>query len=141
MDPKQRKMMIMIGVLSVVLVGVLMFVLSSPAAPPKKAAAAAQAGDTAAPAAGPVAWTKPEPWPKQIRDPMTVGTQSRTNEGTQSECVVRGIVYSQTRPSAIIGNQIVFVGDTINGMTVIAIGRDSVELERDGQRWTQQVQR
>jgi hypothetical protein len=140
MDPKQRKMLVLIGILSVVLVGVLMCVLSSPAAPPRKAAAS-QTDSPAEPAAKAVAWTRPEPWPRQIRDPMTVGAQSRTNEGTQSECVVRGIVYSQTRPSAIIGNQIVFVGDTINGMTVIAIGRDSVELERDGQRWTQQVQR
>jgi hypothetical protein len=139
-DPKQAKMLALIGVLSVVLVAVLFFVLSSPVSTPPKTAAAAQSAEPQAPSAGTPGWTRPEPWPKQIRDPMTVGAFSQTNEGSQSECIVRGIVYSQTRPSAIIGNQIVLVGDTINGMTVIDIGRDSVVLERDGQRWTQQVQ-
>lgn len=142
MDPKQLKMLVLVGVLSVVLVGVIFFVLSSPAAPPKKAAAGTAAQThSAAPAAGPVAWTRPEPWPKQIRDPMTTGIQARTNEESGSECLVRGIVYSQTRPSAIVGDQIVFVGDTLNGITITAIGKDFVEFERDGQRWTQQVQR
>lgn len=143
-DPKQLKMLVMCVVLSVVLAAVLFFVLSGSPKPPKKAAAAnapqpRQTDVTTPPDTVP--WTKPEPWPEQIRDPMTMGAQGRTGENTPAEFVVKGIVYSQTRPSAIVGNQIVSIGDTINGITVTAIEKDSVEFEKDGKRWTQQVQR
>lgn len=146
-DPKQLKMLVLVAVLAVALVGVLFFVLSGSPKPPQKAAAAGpaqqpnQTAAAAAAAAGNIPWTRPEPWPEQIRDPMTMGTQGRTAENTPAEYVVKGIVFSQTRPSAIVGNRIVSVGDTINGMTVTAIAKDSVEFEKDGKRWTQQVQR
>jgi len=140
-DPKQQKMLVMIGILSVVLVGVLYFVLSGPAAPPKKAAAntTAPAEPVAASTAEP--WKRPEPWPQEVRNPMKFGVQTAGTETVQTECVVRGIVYSQTRPSAIVGEQIVFVGDIINGMKIIAIEKESVKFEKDGKQWTQQVQR
>lgn len=140
-------MQILVGLLSIILVGVLFFVLSTPAASPKKAAAAsdssAQAEQVPITEQQQIIWTRPESWPEEIRDPMTMGTttQSPAAVGTSTELVVKGIVYSRTRPSAIIGDQIVSVGDTINGIAILAIEKNAVEFEKDGKRWTQQVQR
>jgi hypothetical protein len=33
----------------------------------------------------------------------------------------------------------VYVGDVINGVTVVKIDRDSVEFEKNGDRWEQKV--
>lgn len=85
-------------------------------------------------------WAKPQPWPEQIRDPMAPEILGHGPDSAAPDCVVRGIVFSQTRPSAIVGNQIVFIGDTYNGISIVNITRDAVEFEKDGKRWTQPVQ-
>jgi len=69
------------------------------------------------------------------RTTVTVGVES-----ANAELVVRGIVLGQGRSSAIIGEQIVFEGETVRGTTVRKIDKDAVEFERDGKTWTQQVQ-
>ncbi|HOQ04682.1 MAG TPA: hypothetical protein PKY88_05665 [Anaerohalosphaeraceae bacterium] len=141
-DAKQTQMLILVGVLSFVLIAVLFFVLRTPAAPPKKAAAAVPSENTAPSTAETAKWVRPEPWPEQIRDPMTPDAAARTPDGGTGTpvCIVRGIVFNQTNPSAIIGNQIVCVGDTINGIKIVSITKDAVEFEKDGKRWTQTVQ-
>jgi len=52
---------------------------------------------------------------------------------------VTGILYSEDRPSAVVGNQILYEGDSIRGMKVVKIHKDRVEFERDGKRWEQAV--
>ncbi len=53
--------------------------------------------------------------------------------------IVRDIVYSKDKPSAVIGSKIVYVGDKINDITIVKINRDSIEFERNGDRWEQNV--
>ncbi|MBN1360404.1 MAG: hypothetical protein JW993_07425 [Sedimentisphaerales bacterium] len=48
---------------------------------------------------------------------------------------VKGVLYSEDRPAAIVGTRLVHEGEQVAGATVIAIGKDGVELERDGRRW------
>ena len=53
---------------------------------------------------------------------------------------VRGIAYSYDRPSAVIGTTIVHEGDVVLGATIVRISRGSVEFEVNGETWTQKVQ-
>jgi len=52
---------------------------------------------------------------------------------------VRGIVYSENHRYAIIGTKTMQEGDEINGAIIIAINRDNVVFEKNGNRWTQRV--
>ena len=54
---------------------------------------------------------------------------------------VRGIVYSEDNPSAVVSNEIVHEGDEIAGATVVKIHKDRVEFEMNGKTWTQKVER
>ena len=53
---------------------------------------------------------------------------------------VRGVAYSSDRPSAVIGTTIVHEGDVVLGATVLRISRGSVQFEVNGETWTQKVQ-
>ncbi len=54
--------------------------------------------------------------------------------------LVTGILYSEDKPSAVIGNQIVYEGDTLHGINVVKIYKNKVEFEKNGKRWTQPVE-
>ena len=49
--------------------------------------------------------------------------------GGSGNLVVKGILYNEDNPSAIVNNQIVYEGDKISGATIIKINKDSVEFE------------
>ena len=53
---------------------------------------------------------------------------------------VRGIAFSQDKPSAVVGTTIVHEGDVVLGATVVKISRGSVEFEVNGETWMQKVQ-
>lgn len=53
--------------------------------------------------------------------------------------VVTGITYAEGNPSAVIDGNIVYEGETINGVKVVKIYRDKVEFEKNSKRWIQQV--
>jgi len=55
------------------------------------------------------------------------------------EKTVTGIVYSQDKPIVIVGSQVVRLGEKIDKVRVTAISPDSVEFEKNGKRWTQQI--
>ena len=61
--------------------------------------------------------------------------------------IVKGILYNEDNPSAIVNNQIVYEGDKISGATIIKINRGSVEFEVKkrwlikSQRFTKKVRR
>ena len=82
-------------------------------------------------------WQFPRLSPENMRHPMQIGRSSVASAGLM---VVKGIVYSEQAPSAIIGNQIVTVGDEIFGATVLKIDRNSVTFKKGSKKWTQQVQ-
>ena len=48
---------------------------------------------------------------------------------------VKGILYSNDNPAAIIGNELVHVGDVVSDATVVKITKDRVVFEKRGQRW------
>ena len=54
---------------------------------------------------------------------------------------VSGVLYNEENPSAVIGNRVVYEGDKVADSIIVKIDRDSVEFERNGQRWTQKVKR
>ena len=96
--------------------------------------------------AGAIDWQVPEVYPATLRDPMqfkapppppdTNDTQTVTK--TQ-EIEIKGILYSKENPSAIIGTEIVYEGDTVSGAKVVKINENSVEFEMNGKTWTQKV--
>lgn len=55
--------------------------------------------------------------------------------------LVRGILYSETKPSIVIGDnrKILYEENTIHGVTIVKIHKDKVEFAKNGQRWTQKV--
>jgi hypothetical protein len=96
-----------------------------------------------------IVWPVPDRYPQDIRDPMEWITNDKTTANGQVDGVssseptgpiVRGILYSEDKPRAIIGTQLVRVGDIAYGAMIISIGRKSVEFEMDGKRWTQEVE-
>jgi len=90
-------------------------------------------------------WEIPAPYPATLRDPTQLGqvataqTETETETRTFVKLIVKGILYTEDNASAVIGNQIVYEGEKIRGVTVIKIGKDSVEFEMNGKRWTQKV--
>lgn len=77
--------------------------------------------------------------PMDVRNPMQFGSAT-TSQDESSGLVVRGILYSDDKPSAVVGSHIVYEGDEVFGATVVKINEDSVEFEMDGKRWTLKVQ-
>jgi hypothetical protein len=55
--------------------------------------------------------------------------------------LVRGILYSKTKPSIVIDDKrkIMYEGNTIQGVTIVKIHKDKVEFAKNDQRWTQKV--
>ncbi len=55
--------------------------------------------------------------------------------------LLRGILYSKTKPSIVIDDKrkIVYEGNTIEGVTIVKIHKDKVEFAKNNQRWTQKV--
>jgi hypothetical protein len=58
---------------------------------------------------------------------------------SSKKVALKGILYSEDKPSALIGDTIAREGDVINGVKVVKINRDTVEFEKDGERWTQRT--
>jgi len=52
---------------------------------------------------------------------------------------LRGILYSEDRPLAMVGSSLVQEGQQVAGATIVKIDKSSVEFEMDGRRWRQTV--
>ncbi len=143
---RQKTMAVLVPALSIVFVFVVIQVLSGPSRSRAMPRGIEPAGALAAAGAvgkDSVDWQRPAPYPTELRDPTQFGFV-KTAQAAQAEIsrvTVRGIVYSEDRPSAVIGTQIVHEGEEVMGATVIKINKDSVEFEMNGKRWTQKVQR
>jgi hypothetical protein len=90
-----------------------------------------------------IEWQRPEVYPVGLRDPMKKSytqTPATTEDQTpSSDIVVRGIVWSEDNPVAVIGTEIVYQGQTVHDVTIVKINKDNVEFEKNGKRWTQNV--
>jgi hypothetical protein len=139
-DPRRQKAMTL---LVPVLLIVFIFVLTKVLAPPSQTHGAANLGPTNVSAASDVEidWEVPAPYSAALRDPMSVivSAGGQTDAAT-SVLVVRGTVYGDDHPLAVVGTQVVREGDVVSGATVVKIDGDSVEFEMSGKRWTQKVQ-
>jgi CheY-like chemotaxis protein len=69
-----------------------------------------------------------------IHDLWTTRKITATKVGT-----VVGILYGKENPCALINCELVYEGDTTNGIKIIRIDKHEVEFENNGERWTQKV--
>jgi len=135
---KQKAMLVLIPILSVVLIVVFTQVLKTPSRGSNRTVKT-NAGMSFLDESTQIDWRRPEVYPSTLRNPMkivTSGTEQQTGE-----LILKGILYSRENPSALFSNQIVNEGDKISGVTIVKINEDSVELEKDGKKWTQRVQK
>jgi hypothetical protein len=84
-----------------------------------------------------VDWEKPEELSQSSRD---LTQQNATDGSTGGEIVIKGILYSEDNALAIIGGQLLKVGNTVAGAKIINIDRKTVEFMKDDKSWTQTVQ-
>ena len=135
---RQKATLVIAAILPLVLIFYLARVFIKPAKTGKKSAKA----NVAAAVDSQINWQIPSPLPEYFRDPMVFGSSDQGQE--QTGPVVKGIVFSEDNPSAssaVIGERIVSVGDTVNGATVVKINSDSVEFTAGDKTWTQKVER
>lgn len=85
-------------------------------------------------------WQIPDLYPTQLRDPMQ-GDQSAAGFDEGGVIIVKGIMYSKNRPSAVIDDRIMHQGDKISGAVIVKINKKNVEFEMGEKKWTQEVQR
>jgi hypothetical protein len=136
---RQVAMAALVPILAIVLIIILTQVLSGPS-PKGNTTNFSPSSAAASTTNKELSWEVPEPYPLEIRDPMQFGVSDSVKE-QPSGLILRGIVYSEDSPSAIIGNQIIKEGETIYGAKVVKINRSSVEFNMDGKTWIQRVQR
>ncbi|MHC4532106.1 MAG: hypothetical protein ACYSXD_11190 [Planctomycetota bacterium] len=136
---KQKMMVVVIPVLFVVLIFVFSKVLRSPSRGVAKLSPAGPSNATAA-VDKRQQWQIPEPYPESISDVMQFNEADAVSI-TRGLVSVKGIVYSEDNPSAVVSNEIVHEGDEISGATVVKIYKDRVEFEMNGKTWTQKVDR
>jgi hypothetical protein len=67
------------------------------------------------------------------------GTATFFARGAAENGTVTGIVFSADNPTAVIDEQIVSTGESIYGVTIVNIGEDYVEFEKDNERWQQRI--
>ncbi|MEN8126847.1 MAG: hypothetical protein ABFR90_03480 [Planctomycetota bacterium] len=154
LDAHQKKMATLVGVLCIVFAVVLFVSLGGVGKSQAMAAQNTTENQTAL-AQGTQKtvrdWKNPQPLPAGLRDAMitvsgqTVPAQNSSQNASQGSSfgtlVVKGIVFSQNKPSAIINNQILSEGESIDGIMIVKITKTGVEFEADEKRWTQSVQR
>ena len=139
-DVKKQKMMaVVIPVLFIVLIFVFSKVLRSPSRGVAKPNPAGSSNPTAA-VDKRQHWQIPEPYPESLRDVMQFNAADAASI-TRGLIAVRGIVYSEDNPSAVVSDQIVHEGDEIEGATVVKIYKDRVEFEMNDKTWIQKVER
>lgn len=146
---RQKAMVVLVPALAIVMIFMLRQVLSKA---PRKTDGATNNDPTAVVATvdsdNEIDWTIPEPLPAMMRDPIKLpdesnfpnGEQNGTTGETEMETIsVKAILYSVDKPSAVINDRILHVGDKINDATVINISQDGVKFERNGEEWVQKV--
>ena len=160
-NPKQKKLMALVGFLAVAFVVIFARNFIPAGSTPRPTDATEGPAETAvAPpltAEIKIDWEKPPPFPELPYDPMArpkpepvvveptppppEEVKPPEKPDPLKDLVVKGIVHSADRPAALIGDIMVHEGEKVLGCTVLKISRSSVDFEKDGKKWTQQVQR
>ena len=52
---------------------------------------------------------------------------------------LKGILYSDDNPSAVIDNEVLYEGDSFKGIKIVKIHKNKVEFERGNKKWSQEV--
>jgi hypothetical protein len=135
---RQKVMVILAPVLFIILIFLFIRAFSTPS---QKITGPGTSGPVkvAAGSDSKVNWQVPNPYPTTLRDPMQFG--SATSQTGTGELIVKGIIYSKDKPSAVIGDQIVHQGDKILDVVITKINENSVEFEANSKKWMQNVQR
>ncbi len=135
---QRRKLFVMVG-LCVVFALVLFFNFYQPEKKP--AAHQDMLSDTAITMqASEIYWPEPGIWPADIRDPMVFKADAAKLYAVESNIegpfVLRGIVHKPDGGSmALLGTEIFYEGDEIQGWTIGKISLDSVKLNKpDGKK-------
>jgi hypothetical protein len=138
-DPRRQKLMIvLIPILSIVMIVILTQVFKTPQ---KKVNPIVETTTTdVIQTSSEIKWQMPPLYPETLRDPMKAGSVS-TSTATHDDIVVKGILYSQDNPAALIADKIIHEGEEIFGAKVLKITKNDVQFEKDGQTWTQEVQK
>jgi type II secretory pathway component PulC len=92
-------------------------------------------------------WDIPEAMPVTLRDPIkpvskdtpAQAVQNQSDSNNTDTVIVRGVLYSDEKPSAVIGNRLVHINDEIDGAKIVWIDRNSVTFEKNGEKWTIKV--
>lgn len=138
---RQKTAVAMVVILSILLVVLLAKPFQRPAQGPEASGTPVQAKAEVSPKTNiRIDWPIPQKYPEDVRDPMLLSAQQEVRVDVPGVLVVKGITYSEDRKYAVIGTQTVQEGDTVDGATVIKINPNSVEFEKDGKRWIQEVQ-
>jgi hypothetical protein len=141
-------MVILVPILAIVMIFVFRQVLSSSPRKTKGATEDETLVATGAKSGQDINWQIPDPLPATMRDPIKLPDQGSTSGAEPNETAVepkagdldvRDIIFSKVKPSAFVNGRIVYIGDKILNATVVQINRDSVEFERDGKMWTQNI--
>jgi hypothetical protein len=145
---RQKAMVIMVPILAITMIFVLRQVLSKAPSQTEGAGTDDVPIVSKADTGNEIDWKIPEPIKIVTDDPVKSPNENETKNTEKNETatqadsdmiIVRDIVFSTDKPSAVIGSKIVYVGDVINNSTVVKINRNSVEFEKDGERWEQNV--
>jgi hypothetical protein len=139
---KNKKMAIVMGTLLLVFIFVIIRATQqlSPSTAGAGNLADANAGSQTVVTIKNINWKIPEVYPSSLRDPMQINSTAIGQEKGGS-LIVKGIISSENRPSAVVNDKIVHQGDKVSEATVVKINKSNVEFEMDGKNWTQEVQR
>ncbi|MBN1393389.1 MAG: hypothetical protein JW947_11400 [Sedimentisphaerales bacterium] len=78
---------------------------------------------------------------KAAKGPFNKGGTDIVKKATDAsnEFTIKGIIYSDYSSSVLIGETIAKEGDVVDGVKIIKIYQDRVDLERNGVQWTQRA--
>ncbi len=145
---RQKVMVLLIPILFIIMIFMFRQVLWK--APKKTGAANDDNKSVAAPkksSGNEIEWKIPDPLPAKIRDPIKLAdnktglTMQENTAGNEDagKIDVKSILYSEDKPSVVIGNKLVYLNQAINGVTVVEIHKDYIVFEKDEKRWQQKI--
>jgi len=150
LDPADLRRQLMAACLIPVLaIGLILLLMKNMATPGSTASPAAVTAlsttQNIAASSSQVQWQRPDALPESLPDPMGNSTRRRVvGQGelvdAEGQVKVKGLLYSEDRPAALIGTDVYYVGDAIGDIEIVKITRDNIGFKSaDGREWQQTV--
>ncbi len=80
------------------------------------------------------------PTPEQIKSsqptPSPVPPMTREAPRQPPKLTIYGIIWNSHRPQAIVNNQVVDIGDTINNSKIVSIEKTGIDILFEGEKYT-----